>query len=297
MTEPDELYSLRNFFWLGAWQRAVSEGSSLTRLPETLKIESREFVYRSYIALGQQNIVLTEVPDGPSTPVALQAVKLLARYQALPAEKEAVLATLNDWLGDPNYANSATLQLMGAIIFLSENNTKDALRCIHLGTTMEHLALTIQIFLRMNRPDLANKQLRLMQQADEDAALTQLASAWVNLAQGGAKLQEAAYIFDELIDKFGSTVTLLNGVAAAHIQMDKFDEAEKYLMDAISKGQNDPDTLINLICCYQHMGKSSDLVNRYVSQLKTVAPSHPFVAQLSTVEAAFDRVSASFAQT
>lgn len=45
-------------------------------------------------------------------------------------------------------------------------------------------------------------QVRVLQQADDDATLTQLVIAWVHLAQGGKRYQEASYIFDELIDKF-----------------------------------------------------------------------------------------------
>lgn len=44
--------------------------------------------------------------------------------------------------------------------------------------------------------------MRVLQQADDDATLTQLVIAWVNVAQGGKRYQEAAYIFDELIDKY-----------------------------------------------------------------------------------------------
>jgi hypothetical protein len=33
----------------------------LSRLSEALKVESKEFVYRAYVALGQYNIVLGEV--------------------------------------------------------------------------------------------------------------------------------------------------------------------------------------------------------------------------------------------
>lgn len=43
-------------------------------------------------------------------------------------------------------------------------------------------ALNVQIFIKMNRSDFAEKQLRVMQQIDEDHTLTQLANAWFDLA-------------------------------------------------------------------------------------------------------------------
>ena len=43
-------------------------------------------------------------------------------------------------------------------------------------------ALNVQIFLKMYRSDYAEKQLRIMQQIDEDHTLTQLANAWMNIA-------------------------------------------------------------------------------------------------------------------
>lgn len=61
MSEPDDLFTLRNHFWLGSYQLAIAEGSGLSRLPENLRIERDEFIYRSYIALGQYSVVLGEV--------------------------------------------------------------------------------------------------------------------------------------------------------------------------------------------------------------------------------------------
>jgi hypothetical protein len=50
------------------------------------------------------------------------------------------------------------------------------------------LALNVQIYLQMNRTDHAEKQLRVMQQLDEDHTLTQLANAWVDLVLVGTHI-------------------------------------------------------------------------------------------------------------
>ena len=45
-----------------------------------------------------------------------------------------------------------------------------------------------------------------MSAIDDDSTLTQLATAWTGITLGGAKVQEAAYIYQELGDKFMWTV-------------------------------------------------------------------------------------------
>lgn len=45
-TGVDELYTLRNRYWLGNFQLAIIEGNNLNRLSDELKVERDEFVYR-----------------------------------------------------------------------------------------------------------------------------------------------------------------------------------------------------------------------------------------------------------
>ena len=55
----DALFSVRNNYFIGAFQKAVSEASQLTGLSEHEKIERDVFVYRSYIELGSYEVRAT----------------------------------------------------------------------------------------------------------------------------------------------------------------------------------------------------------------------------------------------
>ena len=57
--------------------------------------------------------------------------------------------------------------------------------------------------------------------------------------QGGEKLQEAYYILQELAEKFGHTVQLLNALAVYHMLAGKYDEAQRLLNEACIAGASD----------------------------------------------------------
>ncbi|XP_020221996.1 coatomer subunit epsilon-1 [Cajanus cajan] len=284
MATPDHLFNLRNNFYLGAYQAAINS-SDVSNLSQDDVVERDSLVHRCYIALGQLQFVISEINDSAPTP--LQAVKLLALYFSSPDNKESAISSLKDWLlADPAIGNNATLRLVAGLVFLHENDFNEALKYTNAGGTMELHALNVQIFIKMHRSDYAERQLRIMQQMDEDHTLTQLANAWLDLAVGGSKIQEAYLIFQDLSERYQSTSLLLNGKAVCCMHMGNFDEAETLLVEALNKDARDPETLANLVVCCLHLGNPS---NKSFSQLKLSHPDHVLVKRVSSAEESFDR--------
>ncbi|RAL42813.1 unnamed protein product [Cuscuta campestris] len=280
---PDPLFSLRNNFYLGAYQAAINNSEVPNLSPEDA-VERDALVFRSYIALASYPLVISEIDDSAATP--LQAVKLLAIYLSGPDKKEMVVSSLRELLGDPAVGNNPVLRLIAGIIFMHEQDYNEALKYTNAGGTMELHALNVQIFIKMHRSDYAEKQLRIMQQVDEDHTLTQLANAWLSLAVGGSKIQEAYLIYQDFSEKYPMTSLVLNGKAVCCMHMGNFDEAETLLLEALNKDAKDPETLANLVVCNLHLGKPS---SRYLSQLKLSHPNHMLVKRSLSAEENFDR--------
>jgi hypothetical protein len=55
--------------------------------------------------------------------------------------------------------------------------------------------------------------------------------------QGGAKVQEAFYIYQELGDKYTWTVRLHSGLAACQMRMGRWEDAESELLQARWRGE------------------------------------------------------------
>ncbi|KAI3709919.1 hypothetical protein L2E82_39688 [Cichorium intybus] len=280
---PDVLFNLRNYFYLGAYQAAINN-SDVPNLSEEDLIERDCIVYRSYIALGSYQLVINEVDSSAATP--LQAVKLLALYLSSPDSKESTISSIKEWLGDAAIGNNPILRLIAGTIFMHEQDYNEALKHTNSGGTMELYALNVHIFLKMHRSDYAEKQLRVMQQIDEDHTLTQLATAWLNLAVGGSKIQEAYLIFQDFSEKYQMTSLILNGKAVCCMHMANFDEAESFLLEALNKDAKDRETLANLVVCSLHLGKPS---SRFLSQLKLSDPEHMLLKRGLTAEENFNR--------
>lgn len=293
MAEPDELYTLRAQYWLGHYTLALDEARSAARrpMPPHLKSEREELMLRAQIGLGQYDRVVAEGGGRDKSP-AMRALALHASYlSSAEAARPGVLDGLKALLSSPESASNTSLQLAACHVYLAANQLREALQCVHMGLTMEHLAMCVQIYIKIDRLDLAKDALNLLKQADEDSVLVQLTTAYLALAQGSARSDDAVHIFATLSEQYGPSLMLLNCMAVANMVGGNYDAAESNLKEAISEfgGGDDADTLVNIVVCSQYLGKKGSDVDGYLNALKAMCASHPFVQGIVQVEGAFER--------
>lgn len=109
----------------------------MNRLKPHLLEEKDEYIYRCYLGLGQNNIVLSEISDSPSVPIGKRAIKLLATYLENPSNREIIQLQLTEWLNDATASQNKTLQLVAATVFASEDNVKESFRILREGVNLE----------------------------------------------------------------------------------------------------------------------------------------------------------------
>lgn len=291
--ETDELFEVRTNLHIGNFQQCINEAQKLKLSPE-LRVQRDVYMYRAYIAQRKFAVVLDEVSTSSSP--ELQAVRRFADFLASDSSRrEKILLELDSAMSGNVDVSDSTFLLMSASIYYHDGNFDAALRTLHQSDALECLAMMVQTLLKIDRVDLAKKELKKMQDVDEDAILTQLAQAWFNIALGGDKLQDAYYIYQEMSDKFSGTPTILNGQAACYMAQGRFDDTETVLQEAMDRDSNNPETLVNMILLSQHLGKAPEVSNRFISQLKDSHRGHPFVRDYMSKENEFDRLCKNYA--
>jgi len=291
--EIDTLFDVRNNFYLGAFQQCINEAQNAkVKSPEDVAAKDA-YLYRSYIALNKPSIPLGEIDSSLSpTTNPLGSIRRYADYIAnVDKRKKIAEQVIAELESGAHLAADDICVLMNSFIFTHEGNVDDALRVLNKHSdSLECQAATVQCLLKINRVDLAIKELKKMQEVDEDSTISQLTLAWVNMAAGKDKLKDAFYIYQEMIDKYGATALLLVSQASCLIQQQKYEDAEKLLQDAQQRDVNNPEVLIGLVVVSQFLGKPLEVTNRYINQLKQEYPHHVWTKDYTSKEVEFDRL-------
>ncbi|KAJ3352353.1 hypothetical protein HDU83_008118 [Entophlyctis luteolus] len=280
----DSLHGLRKSFAIGAYQQVINDATNPTAahsLSAEARAERKVYLSRAYVAQNRFKMA----SDDPSADPESSATRLLA----------AQLASLNSGSisGTADFAQEAfslfsstpdpspLLAVIVASVLCNDARFEDALRVLHpYKRNLEAVALTVQVLLVINRPDLARKEIAVLKTWADDATLAQMAEAWTNLfPDAPEKFQEAFFTFDELAASNAATAKLLTSKAVCKIEMGKFDEAEELLGQALnwvslvpsdswnlffSKNNSDAEALVNLIICANATGKGSEVSAGYL---------------------------------
>lgn len=220
--------------------------------------------------------------------IALDALALKAQFLAATGDEAAQDSSVTQLKSMVGGAAEPSVQLAAAEVFLAAGHTKDALQQVQMGATMEHKAVTLQIYLKLDRLDLAQKQLNALRQTDEDSILTQLSAVYVGLATGATGAADGIHTMNSLSEQYGPSALLLNLMACALMQKGDYAAAEGKLQECLRDHPESPipDTLVNLIACLVQQNKPAD---NYVEQMKQEYPTHSFSVGLDRVMGAFDR--------
>ena len=204
---------------------------------------------------------------------------------------EEHIQTVREWIDNPSMCHDETAMVVAATILLMVEDYETALKACFLGKGLENMAIGVHVLISMNRIDIASSHAGKMSEIDDDAPLTQLAHAWVGSRQGGRKLQEAYYIYQELGDKFAWTTKLHNGLACCQMMMGRWEDAEAELLQALEKNAKDVDTLSNLGVVSLYLGKTKD-ATRYNGMMNHQSDGHVIVSRMNEAERSFDHTAA-----
>jgi hypothetical protein len=65
-------------------QAVLAEAAGLGRVPDSLQIEKKEFIYRSHIGLGEYDVPKSEITDNAPTGQSPPALRFMPMGQCVP---------------------------------------------------------------------------------------------------------------------------------------------------------------------------------------------------------------------
>ncbi|KIP10017.1 hypothetical protein PHLGIDRAFT_125851 [Phlebiopsis gigantea 11061_1 CR5-6] len=283
--DSSELYHVKQQFILGAYQSLVDLPLPSPNSPDY----TPTLIYkaRAHLALDDPEAALALLPE--SEDVALRAVAALARYlRDLCVEIE----------GEDGGARARWLvRVLAGTAFARAGEVEEALESLAAGSNRENLeavAVTVQVYLALHRPDLARKELDGAKRWAEDDLLLQLIEASVSLVTGADAYADChAFYTEQLANPSLSAPHLLTARGVARILQGEIPAARSDLEEVQTR---DAETLAALVVAAGLSGQkgSEAEAEQLWGQLSTQYPSFPMVKDVAQKAELFDELAARF---
>jgi len=262
---------------------------------------------RAHIALNDPKSALQSIPVD-SENVALKAVASLAKYvlASQSAEKDAIDASLEELRdlaveieGDDTEGSEedkALVRVLAGTAFARAGEVEEALETLGVDTEdLEAVAVIVQIYLSIHRPDLAKKQFERSKRWAEDDLLLQLIESTIGLVTGKDGYSNTSSFYTEQLGNPSLTsLHILTARGVTRILRNEIPEAKSDLEESLIQQDGDPETLAALVVAgglgSLKKPEAEELWTRFVSQ----HPDHPLVLDVTRKEFLFDECASKF---
>ncbi|KAF9482554.1 coatomer complex protein [Pholiota conissans] len=300
--DSTELYHTKQQFTLGAYkaltQQSLPDEASSDYIPSVL------YKARSYIALGEPKSALEIVPEGTEN-VALKAVSSLARFVGASdsVESEAALEELRDLSveieGDDaegSERDKDLVRVLAGTAFARAGEVEEALETLGSETEdLEGVALIVQIYLSINRPDLAKKQFDRSKRWAEDDLLLQLVESTIGLVTGKDNYSNTSSFYTEQLGNPSLTSPhLLTARGVTRILRGEIQEAKSDLEESLQQQKGDEEAeaayVVSAGLGAVKKAEAEELWSKFAGQ----HPSHPLVQDVNEKAELFEQYSSAF---
>eukprot|EP00483_Globobulimina_turgida_P011381 UN11403 len=225
--DEDDFYALRTAYYIGDYEKVEKEYKNLSNLTGMKAKERDSYLCRSLIAQRRFKEA-SKLAKGEASP--LVAVKQLLTYAQAnsPDTKDIVIDKLKEYLKEASYLDNNTFCVITSQIFIEHCMYREALELVinlqNNDGNLEKLLQETQIYLKIGRPDLAQKCVAKMQELEDDDAITQIANISLCLFHGGyQKVNDANELIEDLINANNPTIQLINMQCVASMHLKNWD--------------------------------------------------------------------------
>ena len=218
-------------FYIGMYSKIINESK--------INDEEIEFIIlRSRILLDQTDFVINYIKTKNLTSF-YKVILLLANSKKIINQNELINFIIN--IKDEENLKSIYYKICKSILYLQVEMISEALSLINDLNHPEIPSIKIQCYLKLNRIDLAEKELLNI----KNDVLKSITNSFISLFKNKESIQTSLFILQDLSERFELTPLLANLISNCYFALGEFENGQMILNNLIEKFPNDISLQIN----------------------------------------------------